>query len=143
LWISAVDSLRVLVRVAAFGIVLFAAGFLPFVGQTVVPVIGFCVSGYFLTLELSGVAFQRRDVPILERIRLLRRRLPLALGFGVPLVLAFLVPFVAVVLMPGAVAGATLLARELAPPSVESEPEQGPDPQQETGTEPDTGEAAG
>lgn len=143
LWISAVDSLRVLVRVAAFGIVLFAAGFLPFVGQTVVPVIGFCVSGYFLTLELSGVAFQRRDVPILERIRLLRRRLPLALGFGVPLVLAFLVPFVAVVLMPGAVAGATLLARELAPPPMESEQGQEQDPEQETGTEPGTGEAAG
>lgn len=37
----------------------------------------------------------------------------LILGFGVPLGLAFLVPFVAVFLMPGAVAGATLLARDL------------------------------
>lgn len=37
----------------------------------------------------------------------------LILGFGVPLGLAFLVPFVAVFLMPGAVAGATLLARSL------------------------------
>lgn len=127
LWISAVDSLRVLVRVAAFAVVLFAAGFLPFVGQTVVPAIGFCVSGYFLTLELSGVAFQRREVPMPARIRLLRRRLPLALGFGVPLVLAFLVPFVAVVLMPGAVAGATLLARELAPQEPDSEPDSEPD----------------
>ena len=34
-------------------------------------------------------------------------------GFGTPLALAFLVPFVAVFLMPGAVAGATLMAREL------------------------------
>ena len=54
LWISARDSVRVLVRVAAFGIVLFAAGFVPVVGQTVVPVVGFCVSGFFLTLELAG-----------------------------------------------------------------------------------------
>ena len=90
--------------------------FLPVVGQTAVPVIGFGVSGFFLALELCAVAFQRRDVPLEVRLRLLRGRLPLVLGFGVPLVLAFLVPLVAVVLMPGAVAGATLLVRELVPP---------------------------
>lgn len=116
LWVSARDSVRVLVRVVAFGIVLFALGFVPVAGQTVVPVIGFCVSGFFLTLELTAVAMQRRDVPLRERIRVLRSRLPLVLGFGVPLVLTFLVPFVAVFLMPGAVAGATLLAREVLPP---------------------------
>lgn len=113
LWISAADSVRVLLRVAAFGAVLFALGFVPFAGQTVVPAVGFCVSGFFLTLELAAVAMQRRDVPLRERLRLLRGRLPLVLGFGTPLVLAFLVPFVAVFLMPGAVAGATLLAREV------------------------------
>ena len=48
-----------------------------------------------------------------ERLGLLRSRKMLAWGFGTPLGLAFLVPFVAVFLMPGAVAGATLLAREL------------------------------
>lgn len=48
-----------------------------------------------------------------DRLVLLRGRRLLILGFGVPLGLAFLVPFVAVFLMPGAVAGATLLAREL------------------------------
>jgi CysZ protein len=129
LWIAARDSVRVLVRVAAFGIVLFAAGFIPVVGQTVVPAVGFCVSGFFFTLELAAVAFQRRDVPLTTQLRLLRHRLPLALGFGVPLVVVFLVPFVAVVLMPGAVAGATLLVRELLPPPPESEPPQQPEPE--------------
>jgi CysZ protein len=115
LWISARDSLRLLLRVAAFGIVLFVLGFLPVVGQTVVPAVGFCVSGFFLTLELSGVAMQRRQIPLRERLRLLRSRVLLVLGFGVPLALTFLVPLVAVFLMPGAVAGATLLAREVLP----------------------------
>ncbi|SDN51518.1 EI24 domain-containing protein [Actinacidiphila guanduensis] len=123
LWISARDSVRVLLRVAAFGIVLFAAGFIPVAGQTVVPALGFCVSGFFLTLELAGVALQRRDIPLTDQLRLLRRRLPLVLGFGVPLVLVFLLPIVAVVLMPGAVAGATLLVRELLPPPPQSDPE--------------------
>jgi CysZ protein len=115
LWTSARDSVRVLVRVVAFGVVLFAAGFIPVVGQTVVPVIGFCVSAFFLTLELAGVALQRREIPLRAQMRLFRGRLGLVLGFGAPLLLAFAVPVVAVPLMPGAVAGATLLARELAP----------------------------
>ncbi|MEU9029280.1 EI24 domain-containing protein [Streptomyces sp. NPDC048383] len=113
LWISARDSLRLLLRVALFGILLFALGFIPVIGQTVVPALGFCVSGFFLTQELTSVALQRRRVDLDEQLTLLRGRRALALGFGVPLVLVFLVPFIAVFLMPGAVAGATLMAREL------------------------------
>ncbi|WP_411078876.1 EI24 domain-containing protein [Streptomyces sp. cmx-18-6] len=116
LWISGRDSVRVLLRVAFYGIILFACGFIPVVGQTVVPALGFCVSGYFLAEELTGVALQRRGLVLKKRLVLLRRRRLLVLGFGVPLTLAFLVPFVAVFLMPGAVAGATLLARDLVDP---------------------------
>ncbi|MFV0130048.1 EI24 domain-containing protein [Streptomyces sp. HMX112] len=116
LWISARDSLRVLARVALYGVALFALGFIPVIGQTVVPVIGFCVSGFFLAEELTAVALQRRGVELRERLALLRGRRLLTLGFGVPLTLAFLVPFVAVFLMPGAVAGATLMARDLVGP---------------------------
>ncbi|MBT2466761.1 EI24 domain-containing protein [Streptomyces sp. ISL-66] len=113
LWISARDSLKILGRVLLYGILLFALGFVPVVGQTVVPAVGFCVSGYFLTQELTSVALMRRRVRLTEQLGLLRSRRMLALGFGVPLVLAFLVPLVAVFLMPGAVAGATLMARDL------------------------------
>ncbi|MFE0772712.1 EI24 domain-containing protein [Streptomyces sp. NPDC058861] len=113
LWISARDSLRILLRVAFYGVLLFACGFIPVVGQTVVPAVGFCVSGFFLTEELTSVALQRRGVEFKERLRLLRGRRSAVLGFGVPLTLAFLVPLVAVFLMPGAVAGATLMARDL------------------------------
>ncbi|MET9803105.1 EI24 domain-containing protein [Streptomyces sp. NPDC006368] len=116
LWISGRDSLRVLALVALYGILLFALGFIPVIGQTVVPVIGFCVSGFFLAEELTAVALQRRRVELKERLALLRGRRMLTLGFGVPLTLAFLVPFVAVFLMPGAVAGATLMARDLTAP---------------------------
>ncbi|MEV7446101.1 EI24 domain-containing protein [Streptomyces sp. NPDC056257] len=113
LWISARDSVKVLGRVLLYGILLFALGFVPVIGQTVVPALGFCVSGYFLTQELTAVALQRRKVDLTDRLALLRSRRMLVLGFGVPLVLAFVVPLVAVFLMPGAVAGATLMARDL------------------------------
>ncbi|MFJ7999096.1 EI24 domain-containing protein [Streptomyces sp. NPDC096310] len=126
LWVSARDSVRILVRVTFYGILLFALGFIPVVGQTVVPVLGFCVTGYFLAEELTAVALQRRGVELKERLALLRGRRMLTLGFGVPIALAFLVPVVAVFLMPGAVAGATLLVRDLTgerEPEPESEPD--------------------
>ncbi|MYW65473.1 hypothetical protein GTY65_15605 [Streptomyces sp. SID8379] len=123
LWISARDSLRILVRAGVWGVLLFALGFIPFVGQTVVPVIGFFVTGFFLTEELTAVALQRRDVQLRDRLALLRSRKGLAWGFGAPLAVSFLVPFVAVFLMPGAVAGATLMVRELEGPSGGAAPE--------------------
>ena len=109
------DALASVLVVAGIGVVLFALSFIPVVGQTVVPAIGICVSGFFLTEQLTAVAYQRRGLTFRQRVRRLRGRLPLALGFGVPLVLLFLVPLVAVFAMPGAVAGATLLVRELDP----------------------------
>ncbi|MFF1721408.1 EI24 domain-containing protein [Streptomyces sviceus] len=113
LWISARDSLRIVVRALLWAVLLFALGFIPVVGQTVVPVLGFFVTGFFLTEELTAVALQRRGVDLRARLTLLRSRKTLIWGFGTPLALAFVVPFVAVFLMPGAVAGATLMAREL------------------------------
>lgn len=113
LWISGVDSLRIVLRALMWGVLLFALGFIPVVGQTVVPVIGFFVTGFFLTEELTAVAMQRRGVVLRDRLALLRGRKTLVWGFGTPLGLSFLVPFVAVFLMPGAVAGATLMARDL------------------------------
>ncbi|MEU3334739.1 EI24 domain-containing protein [Streptomyces sp. NPDC002144] len=126
LWISARDSLRIVVRAVLWGVLLFALGFIPFVGQTVVPVIGFFVTGFFLTEELTAVALQRRGVELRARLALLRSRRTLVWGFGTPLAVAFVVPFVAVFLMPGAVAGATLMARELlGEESGEGEPGEG------------------
>ncbi|WKX70161.1 EI24 domain-containing protein [Streptomyces sp. XD-27] len=113
LLISARESIAVVVRVACWSVLLFALGFAPLIGQTVIPAVGFCVSGFFLAEELAAVALARRRVALKERLRLLRGRRALTLGFGVPLALLFLIPLVAVFLMPGAVAGATLLVRDL------------------------------
>ncbi|MDI3419833.1 EI24 domain-containing protein [Streptomyces luteolus] len=113
LWISARDSLRILVRAVVWAVLLFFLGFIPVLGQTVVPAIGFCVTGFFLAQELTSVALQRRRVEVREQLALLRANRMMTWGFGVPLALSFLIPFVAVFLMPGAVAGATLMVRDL------------------------------
>jgi CysZ protein len=74
-------------------------------------VLGAVVSGFFLTVELTTLAFERRGVARRERFAVLRANKSLALGFGVAVFLLFLVPLVAVVAMPAAVAGAALLVR--------------------------------
>ncbi|TMQ96743.1 hypothetical protein ETD83_20995 [Actinomadura soli] len=95
-----------------FAVAFFVCGFLPVVGQTVVPVVAALVSGYFLAGELTSVALERRGIRRTERFARLRANRPLAIGFGVATFLVFIVPLGAVLAMPGAVAGATLLARE-------------------------------
>ncbi|WP_320069506.1 EI24 domain-containing protein [Micromonospora sp. RTGN7] len=108
---SLVDSLRLVAISVLIGIPLFVAGFIPVVGQTVVPVIGAAVGGWFLVLELVGAPFYRRGMRLPHRRALLKADRPTALGFGVAVFVCFLIPLGAVLIMPAAVAGAALLTR--------------------------------
>lgn len=116
---SIADSLRLVAISALVGVPLFAAGFIPVVGQTVVPVIGAAVGGWFLALELVGAPFYRRGMRLPERRSLLKADRPTTLGFGVAVFVCFLIPLGAVLVMPAAVAGATLLARRSLGQSIE------------------------
>jgi CysZ protein len=107
------DGIRITAKSALIGIPLFAAGFIPVVGQTVVPVVGGLVGGWFLAVELTGVAFARRGMGMVQRRALLRQHRSLALGFGVGVLVCFLIPLGAVLVMPAAVAGGTLLSRRV------------------------------
>ncbi|WP_246006842.1 EI24 domain-containing protein [Actinomadura pelletieri] len=93
-------------------VVFFLVGFLPVLGQTVVPVVAALVSGYFLAGELTSVALERRGILRAERFARMKANRPLVVGFGAATFLTFIIPLGAVLMMPGAVAGATLLARE-------------------------------
>lgn len=108
---SIADSARLIALSLLIGAPLFAAGFIPIVGQTVIPVIGAFVGGWFLALELVGAAFYRRGLRLPDRRAALRRHRATTLGFGVSVFCCFLIPLGAVLLMPAAVIGGTLLAR--------------------------------
>ncbi len=108
---SVADSARLVGCSVLVGVPLFAAGFLPLVGQTVVPVVGVLVGGWLLAVELVGAPFYRRGLGLAARRQALRRVRPLALGFGAAVFVVFLIPLGAVLFTPAAVAGATLLAR--------------------------------
>jgi CysZ protein len=92
---------------------LFAAGFIPVVGQTVVPVIAVCVNATLLGIELTGIPFTRRGLKLDVRRRVLRKRRAVTLGFAVPTYLLCLIPFAALVVFPAAMAGGTVLSHRL------------------------------
>ncbi|SDY07431.1 CysZ protein [Micromonospora pattaloongensis] len=110
---SLLDSLRLVLMSLLIGIPLFLGGFIPVVGQTVVPVLGAVIGGWFLAVELVAAPFYRRGLRLPDRRALLKANRPLALGFGVAVFCCFLIPLGAVLVMPAAVAGGTLLARRV------------------------------
>ncbi|HLL62571.1 MAG TPA: EI24 domain-containing protein [Propionibacteriaceae bacterium] len=93
---------------------LFAVGFIPVVGQTVVPVVSAAFGGWMLGLELTGPAFERRNrLTIAERRAAMRKQRARVLGFAVPTFLLLAIPLVGVLVFPIATAAGTLLARQL------------------------------
>ncbi|MEU7871106.1 EI24 domain-containing protein [Dactylosporangium sp. NPDC049140] len=111
LWPNLVDSLRLILLGVVLAIPLFLMGFIPVVGQTVVPVLNAIVGGWLITVELTGIPFNRRGLRLAERRKILRANRAMALGFGIPVFLVLLVPIVAIIVIPAAVSGATLLTR--------------------------------
>ncbi|PSK95595.1 CysZ protein [Murinocardiopsis flavida] len=118
---------------------LFFAGFIPLIGQSVIPVIAALFGGWMLTIELVGTAFDRRGlIRLRDRRRHMGTRRLHVLGFAVPTYLLLSIPFVAVVVFPAATAGGTILARNLLPaappappapaPHIEGGPPQWPGP---------------
>jgi CysZ protein len=118
-WVSSLgrglrQSVGLIAVSAVCALALFAAGFVPLVGQLAVPVVSALVGGWLLGVELVGSALERRGVLTLAgRRELMRRRRSRVLGLCVPTFLLLAVPFVGVVVFPVATAAGTLLARQL------------------------------
>lgn len=96
-----------------YTIPLFFAGFIPFVGQFVVPVILAFVVAWFLALELVAVPFYRRGMAVKQVRAHLKKRRMLAWGLGLPASLLCAIPLLAIVVMPIAFVGGVLVAREV------------------------------
>jgi CysZ protein len=106
------NGIQLLLATLAVSVLVFALGLIPLVGQVLAPVFGAFFGGWFLTLELTGYAFDARGLRLRDRRRILGAHRFRTLGFGVATYLLFLVPFAVIFVMPAAVAGATLLARD-------------------------------
>jgi CysZ protein len=107
------DSVRLILFGVAVAIPLFLLGFVPVIGQTVVPVLDAIIGGWLIVVELTGIPFSRRGLRLKDRRKMLRAHRPAALGFGIPVFVVLLLPLAAIVVVPAAVAGSTLLTRML------------------------------
>ncbi|CAM3298536.1 EI24 domain-containing protein [Kibdelosporangium persicum] len=96
-----------------YTIPLFVAGFIPVVGQFVVPVLMAMVAAWFLALELVAVPFYRRGMALRQRRAHMRKRRMLTLGLGLPASLLCAIPLLAIIVMPVAFVGGVLVAREV------------------------------
>ncbi len=112
-WRSAADGLVLAATGVALGLGVVVLGLLPVVGAVVGVVLGVVVSGWLLAGELLSRPLEARGMDRAARAEVLRRDRSAVLGFGVATQLCFLVPLGAVAVMPAAVAGATMLARDL------------------------------
>lgn len=107
------DAIKLVLVAVAGGLVLFVGGFVPIVGQIVVPVLAVLFGAWVISLEMTGMVFQRRGAGLRERHRVLRRHRRAVLGFGVPTYLLCLVPVAQLVVIPSAVVGGTLLSHRM------------------------------
>ncbi|RLK48116.1 EI24 domain-containing protein [Microbacterium telephonicum] len=112
-WRSVRDGLVLVVRGIVFALIAALLGLIPVVGGAVSAVVAVLCTGWLLADELTARGLAARGVRAPERRRLRRAHRARVLGFGVATQLCFLVPLGAVITMPAAVAGATVLSREL------------------------------
>ncbi len=112
-WRSVLDGLALAGLGLLMGLLVLVLGLLPVVGAAVGLVGGLLVSGRLLAGELLARPLEARGLDRHQRRELLRGRRGPVWGFGLATQAFFLVPLGAVVVMPGAVAGATMLARDL------------------------------
>ncbi|MDI5981535.1 EI24 domain-containing protein [Amycolatopsis magusensis] len=109
-WLGLRDTLLLVLLAILFGIPLFLAGFIPVLGQTVVPVVAALVGAWLLALELTAIPFTRRGLNLKVRRRTLGGKRAMTLGFATPTYLLCLIPLAGIVVLPAAMAGGTLLA---------------------------------
>ncbi|KJQ53994.1 EI24 domain-containing protein [Microbacterium sp. SA39] len=112
-WTTVAEGLRLVMLGILIAVVVLLAGLIPVIGGFLGPVTGVMLTGRLLARELTGRAFDARDLSPADRAALFAGSRARVLGFGVATQLCFLIPLGAVVVMPVAVAGSTMLARDL------------------------------
>lgn len=90
-------------------IALFLLGFLPLVGQTVVPILAFVFSAWLLAIQYCDYPFDNHKISFQRMRNALGQRRVLNFTFGTLVSLFTMLPFVNLLIMPVAVCGATAM----------------------------------
>lgn len=127
-WTAVSEGIRLVVLGILIALLVLLIGFIPFVGGVLGAVTGVLLNGRMLARELTGRAFDARDLSPADRAALFSASRGRVLGFGTATQLCFLVPGGAIFVMPVAVAASTMLARDMMARAT-------PSPAPQTGTE--------
>lgn len=90
-------------------IALFLLGFLPVLGQTIVPILAFVFSAWLIAIQYCDYPFDNHKINFQRMRNALSQYRTLNLTFGALVSLFTMIPFVNLVVMPVAVCGATVL----------------------------------
>jgi CysZ protein len=112
-WTTVGEGLRLVLLGILIALCVLLIGLIPAVGGFLGAVAGVVLTGRLLARELTGRAFDARDLSPADRAALFSGSRARVLGFGVATQLCFLIPGGAVAIMPAAVAGSTMLARDM------------------------------
>lgn len=115
-WRAIRDGVVLVAGSVVAGLLVAVLGFVPLVGAVVGAALGLTLAGWLLARDLLARPLEARGLDAAARSQLTRDQRGTVIGFGIAVQASFLVPFGAVLVMPAAVAGATMLARDLLDP---------------------------
>lgn len=90
-------------------IALFLLGFVPLIGQTIVPVIAFIFSAWLIAIQYCDYPFDNHKIAFSRMRNALAQNKVMSYSFGTLVTLFTMIPFVNLVVMPVAVCGATAM----------------------------------
>ena len=82
---------------------------IPFVGQTLAPVLWFVFNAWMMAIQYCDYSFDNHKIDFKEMRRALAQKRQLNLGFGASVALGSSIPFLNLVIIPAAICGATAL----------------------------------
>lgn len=90
-------------------ILLFALGFIPLLGQTIIPVLAFIFSSWMVAIQYCDYPFDNHKIDFIKMRNALTRHRTMNFTFGSLVSACTLIPIVNLVIMPVAVCGATAM----------------------------------
>ena len=88
---------------------LFLLGFIPLIGQTIVPIVAFLFSAWMMAIQYCDYPFDNHKVPFQQMKNALAQQRAQSLTFGALISLCTMLPIVNFVIIPVAVCGATVM----------------------------------
>ncbi len=90
-------------------IILFILGFIPFLGQTIIPMLAFIFSSWMVAIQYCDYPFDNHKISFTQMKKALSQHRVMNFTFGSLVSIATLIPLINLLIMPVAVCGATAM----------------------------------